>query len=281
MVAFSSSMWLSDARRLAATRERRDSYAFGSRYLEAQLLELVLHQAHPEPVGDGRVDVQRLLGDLDPPLLRQVVERAHVVQPVGQLDDDDADVVDHRQEHLAEVLGLALLARRKRDRADFGDALDDVGDFRAKQLLDALDGRQGVFDDVVEQPGGHGHHVQPHVGEEIGHFEGVDHIGLAGMAHLSLVLEGGKHVGPAKQLEVGIRVVPPDLLDQILEANHAWSVSNNQERVSHRHHLMGSRHRLLDLGFFGSLYWPGFGNSGGPLGACNHVMMTGSFRQAS
>ena len=44
---------------------------------------------------------------------------------------------------------------------------------------------------------------------------------------------------------------------------------------------MGARQRRLDLGFLGSLYWPGFGISGGPLGACNHVMMTGSFRQAS
>src|SRR5207245_5095418 len=31
-----------------------------------------------------------------------------VVQAVGQLDDDHADVIDHRQEHLAEVLRLAL-----------------------------------------------------------------------------------------------------------------------------------------------------------------------------
>ncbi len=248
---------------------------------EAQLLELVFHQAHPEPVGDRRVDVQRLLGNLDPPLLRQVVERAHVVQPVGQLDDDDADVVDHRQQHLAEVLGLALLARRKRDGADLGDALDDVGDLRAKQLLDALDGGQGVFDDVMEQAGGHGHHVQAHIRKEIGHFQGVHHVGLPRMANLSLVLEGRKHVGPAKQLEVGIRVVAPDLLDHIFEANHAWWCLITKNEGSPRHHLMGACHRRLDLGFFGSLYWPGFGISGGPLRACNHVMMTGSFRQAS
>ena len=42
-------------------------------------------------------------------LLGQVLQRAHVVQAVGELDQDDADVVDHGQEHLAEVLGLALL----------------------------------------------------------------------------------------------------------------------------------------------------------------------------
>jgi hypothetical protein len=47
--------------------------------LEAQLLELVLDLAHAEPVGDRRVDVERLLGDLDAALLGQVVQRPHVV----------------------------------------------------------------------------------------------------------------------------------------------------------------------------------------------------------
>src|SRR3712207_7181283 len=47
-----------------------------------------------------------------PALLRlEVLERAHVVEPVGELDEDDAHVVDHRQKHLADVLGLLLLAR--------------------------------------------------------------------------------------------------------------------------------------------------------------------------
>src|SRR5262249_20351911 len=36
---------------------------------ERQLLELVLHLAHPEAIGDWRVDVARLLGDFDLPLL--------------------------------------------------------------------------------------------------------------------------------------------------------------------------------------------------------------------
>ena len=46
----------------------------------------------------------RLLG-------RHRVERAHVVQAVGELDQDDAHVARHRQQHLAEVLGLRVLAR--------------------------------------------------------------------------------------------------------------------------------------------------------------------------
>ena len=79
--------------------------------LERQLFELVLDLAHPQPVGDRRVDVARLLRDLDAALLRQVVQRPHVVEPVGELHQDHADVVHHREQHLAEILRLTLLAR--------------------------------------------------------------------------------------------------------------------------------------------------------------------------
>ena len=54
---------------------------------------------------------ERLARDAHPLVVRHGVHRAHVVQPVGQLDEDDAHVARHRQQHLAERLGLAFLAR--------------------------------------------------------------------------------------------------------------------------------------------------------------------------
>ena len=79
--------------------------------LERQLFELVLDLAHAEAVGDRGVDVEGFLGDLDSALFREVVQRPHVMETVGELDEDDANVIHHRQQHLAEVLGLPLFAR--------------------------------------------------------------------------------------------------------------------------------------------------------------------------
>ena len=216
-----------------STRARSASYGLRLEVLERQLLELVLDLAHPEPVGDRRVDVARLLRDLDAALLRQVVQRPHVVQPVGELDQDDADVVHHRQQHLAEVLRLPLLARRERDRAQLGDPFDDVGDVGAEQLLDPLDRRLRVLDDVVEEPGGDRDDVELHVGEQVGDLERVDEVGLARMADLSLVLEGGEDVGPPQQVDVGVRVVRPDLFDEVLEPDHdLWCLTLQADEVA-------------------------------------------------
>ena len=108
----------------------------------------------PSRLRDRRVDVARLLRDAHPPLLGQVLQRPHVVQPIGELHEDDADVVHHREEHLAEALGLALFARRELQRGQLGDALDDVRDLLAEQLADFLDRVGRVLDDVVQQAGG-------------------------------------------------------------------------------------------------------------------------------
>ena len=200
--------------------------------LEGELLELVLHLAHPETVGDRRVDVARLLRDLDAALLRQVVQRPHVVEPVGELDEDDADVVHHREQHLAEVLGLALLARGERNRAELGDPFDHVRDVGAEQLLDPLDRRLRVLDDVVQQPGRHRHDVELHFGEEIRDLERVDQVGLARMAHLSLVLVGRKDVGPPEQLDVGVGIGGTDLFYEVLEPDHeSWCLKKGGRAV--------------------------------------------------
>ena len=225
MVRFSSSMTPSVTLPLGSRPWRAaTAYGAGSSGLERQLLQLVLDLAHAQPVGDRRVDVERLLGDPGATLLGQMIERPHVVEPIRELHHDDADVVHHRQQHLAEVLRLTLLARREGDGTDLGDALDDVRDLRPEQLLDALDGGERVFDDVVQQPGGDGDDVEPHVGEDVGDLERMHEVRLAGVAHLSLVLERREDVGPAQQLEVGVRAYRPHFVEQILESNHRGGV---------------------------------------------------------
>ena len=45
------------------------------------------------------------------------------MQAIGQLDDDDADVFRHREEHFAQVLDLRVLFRLIRNSRQLGDAV--------------------------------------------------------------------------------------------------------------------------------------------------------------
>ena len=119
------------------------------------------------------------------PFWRQGVERAHVVQPVGELDEDDAQVLRHGQQHAPEVLGLALAAAVELDLAQLRDAAHEEGDLLAELLADDLEVVPGVLDDIVEEGGGEGGVVEFEFGEEEGDGEGVGDVVVAGEALLA------------------------------------------------------------------------------------------------
>eukprot|EP00965_Chrysotila_dentata_P018138 603196-Pleurochrysis_carterae.AAC.1 len=80
----------------------------GEEVLEREVGELGLEVPHAETAGERREDLERLARDRDALLMRHKLKRAHVVQPVGQLDHHDAPVVRHGDEHRAQVLNLLV-----------------------------------------------------------------------------------------------------------------------------------------------------------------------------
>ena len=76
---------------LEATRDRGKSVRL--QHLEGQRLHLVHHLVHADPLGERRIDIHRLASDSPAlVLIRDVMECAHVVQAVGQLHQQHADV---------------------------------------------------------------------------------------------------------------------------------------------------------------------------------------------
>ena len=102
---------------------------------EGQRLQFGLDRVHADAFGQRRVDLHRLARDaLAPVRIADEMQRAHVVQPVGQLDQQHADVPAHRQDQLAEILRLLGAVRLQFQPGQLGDAIDQAGDFLAEPL---------------------------------------------------------------------------------------------------------------------------------------------------
>ncbi len=169
---------------------------------KGQVLEFPAQFAHAEAVSEGRVDVEGFARDRALALGLEVLEGPHVVQPVGELDEDDAHIADHGEEHFANVLGLAVFAIGELDFLDLSDALDDVGDLLAEALGDVLGGDRGVFDGVVEEAGGDGGGVELHLRKDEGDLKRVKDVGLAGGAELAFVMFEAELPGLANDVDV-------------------------------------------------------------------------------
>ena len=118
-------------------------------------------------------------------------DRAHVVQAVGELDQDDPDVRGHRDHHLAVVLGLRLVARLERQPGQLGDAVDEAGDLLAERRLHLLERGGGVLDGVVQQRGAQRLGVEPHAGADLRDADRMDDEVLARLAPLVGVVHAG------------------------------------------------------------------------------------------
>ena len=174
----------------------------GVEVLEGQVLEFAAHFSHSQAVCDGSVDLNGLARDAFAALAVEIAERAHVVDAVGQLDQHDADVLDHGEEHFAKALGLPVLGREEVEFAELGDAVHAAGHVDAELLAHLVSGDAGVLHHVVQQAGLHADHIHTHFGEDMGDQDGVEHVGLARIAGLALVVAAGEAVGLFEGCEV-------------------------------------------------------------------------------
>ena len=122
--------------------------------MEAAVFQLLLDVQDAQTVGDGGVDLHGLPGLVAALLLRPCVAGAHIVQAVTELDDHDADVTAHGQQHLAQVLGLQLFDIGKLDLGQLGDAVHQRGHLFAESGGQVGQRGGGVLHHVVEQGGG-------------------------------------------------------------------------------------------------------------------------------
>ena len=169
---------------------------------ESQIFELAANLSHAQAVGYGPINFQSFLGDFLLAFWRKMFQRSHVVQPVGKLNQDDANVVDHSQHHFAQILSLLFLSRSKVNLADLGDSLNDMRDLLAEFLADVNNRDRRIFDRVVQQSGRDRHRIHLHFREDLRNSERMDQVRLARGAKLPGMIFLGIFVGFAHQFQI-------------------------------------------------------------------------------
>ena len=184
--------------------------------LEGPILQLPLDRVHPQAVGQGRIDLQGLLGLAGGVLRRDVLPGAGVVKPVAELDDQDPDVLGHRDDHLAHRLSLGGLPVL--ELVELGDAVDEQADLVTEVGAQALEGVVGVLHGVVQDGCRQGLGRHPQLGQDGRHCHRVGDVGLPGLASLAGVSLLRHLVGAHDEARVGLGVVGAHRAQQRLDS---------------------------------------------------------------
>src|SRR5690606_10138260 len=119
--------------------------------LEAEIFKLLLHPRYPEPAGQWRVDVEGFLGNFAAALGLLELEGLHVVQFVGELYEDYADVLDHCKHYFADCFGFSLIFIIRLNYVYFGDAKYEGFDLPTELLAKFSPVEHCVFEDIVKK----------------------------------------------------------------------------------------------------------------------------------
>ena len=206
------------ARRL--NRPRQHLVAHRVLVHERQFLQLAIQAVEAQPIGDRRVDFERFAGDATSLGGTHAIEGAHVVQTIGELDEDDAQVGGHRQQHLAEVLRLRFLVRAEFHLVELGEPVHQLGGDLAESLGHLLLGDEGVLHDVMEERGDQRLGVELPVGHDVGDGHRVRNVGVAADAVLTMVGFGGVVIRGLDAPNVFRAQIAGDFLAQTFEVEH-------------------------------------------------------------
>ena len=138
-----------------------------------------------EAVGDRCIDVERFSGDTLLLVSGHRAECLHVVQTVGKLDEDDANVFDHREHHFPKAFGLSLCLTAKLNLIQLADTIDEQRDFATELLRDVVERCSSVLNRIVQNSSGYRLGIEPHFGELLCYSDRVSDICLARLTRLS------------------------------------------------------------------------------------------------
>ncbi len=182
---------------------------------EGKVFQFPFDGVHAEPVGQRGEDFQGFAGLARRGLGRDEAPGPGVVQPVGELDHQDPDVLGHGHDHLAD--GFRLRGLAEADLVQLGDAVHQHGDFRAELGLQVIQGVGGVLDGVVQERRGQGGSAEPEFGQDGGHRHRVGDVGVPALALLAPVAAFRYDEGALDEVEVLFGVVGPDGAQQRLK----------------------------------------------------------------
>ena len=200
---------------------------------EREVLQLVAQALHAHAAGQRRVDIERVLRNPRAPVLWHELQGSHVVQAVGEFDQQHAHVVGDREQQFAEILRLLRVPGGEVELVELGQSIDETADLRPEHLVDLIAGDGRVLDRVVQHRRDDRGVVELELGEDRGDLERMREIGVPRGSLLLAMRAHREDIGAIQQLLVRLRIVTADTLDQFILTHHlmGWTSRRREGRI--------------------------------------------------
>ena len=174
----------------------------------------MLEMGNADPLSQRRKDGQGFLRDAFPFFLTvDIINGAHVMGAVSELDDQHADILTHGQNQFAKVFSL-LVVRLHLNPGQLGHAINKPGNFIGKFIGDGVERNARILNHIMQEGGDDAGLIKPHIRQNIGNLERVGNVGVARCPQLAVMRLAGKFIRRTNHPAIHIRVVAFDLRDK-------------------------------------------------------------------
>ncbi len=168
-------------------------------HLERQVFQLPLEPPDAEAIGQGGIDLTGFAGNALLLLRLEGAEGAHVVQPISEFHQHNADVAGHGEKHPPQIFRLGFGVVGEMNAPELGHAFHQRPNLGAEVLLQLPGRHLRVLHHVVKKAGGDHRRAGPDVAQQIRHGDGVDDVRLARGPKLPFVELKGEIEGRRQQ----------------------------------------------------------------------------------
>ena len=181
--------------------------------IERKIFQLFLHGSDAEAVRDRRIDIHRLKCRVVLLVCRTELQRPHIVQTVGQLDDHDADILRHGKQDLHDILRLLLLLAEGRDFGELCHTVHEHRNIMSKTLFYIVQRGGGILDNIMQKRRTERIGIHTEFQKDIGNGHRMDDVRLARRTHLPLMTLCRKLVCGNQLADVILTVIGQNLRD--------------------------------------------------------------------
>ena len=123
---------------------------------ETEVFQFRLDLIQSQAIGKRGVNIKGFACNLILLVGQHGTECTHVVQAVGNLDQDHPDIIRHGEQEFLEVFCLCRSPVTKNTSGDFGQSVDNLCNLGPEDIFDIFYCIIGVLDNIVQQSGTNG-----------------------------------------------------------------------------------------------------------------------------
>ena len=191
---------------------------------KTQVFQFTLDIGYPQSIGKRCKNIERFFCYTHLFFGLDIFERTHIVKPVRQFYQDNANILRHRQEHLTEALYLLFFLRLELKSAEFRHAIDKTGDLGTELFGNIVERDTCILCYIVQKSRADRDRINTKCRQYLRNTKRMCNIFIPALSELVAMCNISELICSAHQIDRRIRLIRLQGTDNFINCRYFYSI---------------------------------------------------------